>query len=132
MYNGKAKAGVLLWGNAEASRPGRASLLQKIPHLLFQRALVSALALAAVPAAAGPSHRVIAIPGIPSQGYNNVFPADINDHGVVGMLSRLPGYVPVRAFLWDGVHPTLDLGDLGEIVVDGQFGCCGNFVQRWP
>src|SRR5262245_151249 len=61
-----------------------------------------------------PAYHAILIPGIPEQGFNTLFPADINNHGVVvGSMSRLAGFVPVRAFLWDGVHPTVDLGDLG-------------------
>ena len=64
--------------------------------------------------AAPHAYRQVTIPGIPSQGYTYVFPADINNQGViVGALNRLPGYVPVRAFLWTGSGPTQDLGDLG-------------------
>lgn len=61
-----------------------------------------------------PRYDVIRIPGIPEQGFNTVFPADINNHGViVGAMVRLSGFVPVRAFLWTGSGPTIDLGDLG-------------------
>lgn len=76
---------------------------------------VAAVALSIAPLlAAPPEYRQVEIPGIPEQGFVNVFPADINNHGViVGAMSRLPGYVPVRAFLWTGSGPTLDLGDLG-------------------
>lgn len=59
-------------------------------------------------------YKATAIPGIQQQGFNYVFPADINNHGVVvGALERLPGFVPVRAFLWPGHGPTQDIGDLG-------------------
>ena len=77
---------------------------------LFLAAALSFLPVFAAP----PEYRQIEIPGIPEQGYVNVFPADINNHGViVGTLSRLPGFVPVRAFLWTGSGPTIDIGDLG-------------------
>ena len=78
--------------------------------------VVLSIALFAVGAssAAPPAYRVTAIPGIPEQGFNTVFPADINNNGViVGALVRLSGFVPVRAFLWTGSGPTVDLGDLG-------------------
>src|SRR5262245_3493268 len=64
--------------------------------------------------AAPPAYRATAIPGIPEEGLVNVYPADINNHGViVGAMDRLPGFVPVRAFLWTGTGPAVDLGDLG-------------------
>ncbi|HZN53980.1 MAG TPA: hypothetical protein VFB67_01545 [Candidatus Polarisedimenticolaceae bacterium] len=78
-------------------------------------AVLASLLTVASAVSAPPTHyRATRIPGIPEQGFNNVFPSDINNHGViVGTLSRLPGFVPVRAFLWNGSGPTQDLGDLG-------------------
>lgn len=65
-------------------------------------------------AAAPPEYRQVEIPGIPEEGLVNVYPADINNHGVVvGAMDRLPGFVPVRAFLWTGSGGSIDLGDLG-------------------
>ncbi len=87
------------------------------PRSLGRYAGLAVLALAATGAdlaQTGPSYRVTAIPGIPQQGFSYVFPADINNHGVVvGALERFPGFVPVRAFLWPGHGPTQDIGDLG-------------------
>ena len=76
---------------------------------------ISALTAVLVPATGqAPRYKQTAIPGIPDQGYTYVFPADINNHGViVGSLNRFPGFVPVRAFLWRGRGATQDLGDLG-------------------
>lgn len=76
---------------------------------------VAAVVLSVAPLlAAPPEYRQVPIPGIPEQGFVNVFPTDINNHGViVGAMNRLPGFVPVRAFLWTGSGPTVDLGDLG-------------------
>lgn len=77
-------------------------------------ALSGALLAATVSSAPPPRYRATAIPGIPEQGFVNVFPADITNRGtIVGMLSRLPGFVPVRGFIWRGTGPTQDLGDLG-------------------
>lgn len=79
--------------------------------------LAAATSRAAPPvqtAAGIPIYRAIRIPGIPEQGYTYVFPADINNRGViVGELDRFPGFVPCRAFLWTGQGPVRDLGDLG-------------------
>lgn len=77
-------------------------------------ALSSFLVAGAVADAAPPAYRATLVPGIPEQGFNTVFPADINNNGVVvGTLARLAGFVPVRAFLWPGSGPVIDLGDLG-------------------
>src|SRR5262245_57259912 len=77
-------------------------------------AIVLGVAVSAALAQGQIRYRQVEIPGIPEQGFNTVFPADINNHGViVGSLSRLSGFVPVRAFLWTGSGPTQDLGDLG-------------------
>ncbi len=87
--------------------------------ILVMLALSTAGATSAVraqtsPSPETPSYHATEIPGIPQQGYSYVFPADINNHGfVVGILERFPGFVPVRAFLWDGHGPVQDLGDLG-------------------
>lgn len=84
---------------------------------MIQRVARSAfvvLALCSLAHAAPPAYDAVRIPGIPEQGFVNVFPVDINNNGVmVGAMLRLPGFVPVRAFLWTGSGPTIDLGDLG-------------------
>ena len=81
-----------------------------IRNVLLATLLTAAAAVPAPP----PRYRATRIPGIPEQGYVNVFPSDINNHGViVGTLSRLPGFVPVRGFIWRGTGDTQDLGDLG-------------------
>ena len=96
--------------------------IRRIERTLLVAAIVVAAAIgiafgqspSAGATGAAPSYRQIQIPGIPSQGYNTVFPADINNNGVVvGALSRLAGFVPVRAFLWTGSGEPRDIGDLG-------------------
>lgn len=83
-------------------------------HRLVFVALLGTLLSVSAARSAPPAYRLTAIPGIPAQGFNTVFPADINNHGViVGAAVRLSGFVPVRAFLWTGSGPTIDLGDLG-------------------
>jgi len=77
-------------------------------------ALFTAVLATCTTFAAPPQFDVTRIPGVPEQGFNTVFPADINNNGViVGAMVRLSGFVPVRAFLWTGSGPTIDLGDLG-------------------
>lgn len=80
----------------------------------IRAACVAVLLFAGAASAAPPRYDVTRIPGIPERGFDTLFPADINNDGViVGAMVRLAGFVPVRAFLWTGEGATIDLGDLG-------------------